>query len=270
MRKIYRGFLSISGFAALLLGAGPSIGLADHSWGNYHWERSSAPFHLELGDNLTSNWDSYLDTTSSDWNQSPVLDTSVVPGGTAAKKCRPTSGRAEVCNTTYGLTGWLGVAQIWVGGGHITQGTMKVNDSYFNSAPYNTPAWKNLVMCQEVGHLFGLDHQDEDFSNVPLGTCMDYSNDPVPNQHPNVHDYDQLETIYTHLDQAEDTGGPPRRGRGRNRMPPAMSDLDLDGPPQWGTRIKKGHRGRTETYVLDFGHGHKVFTFVVWADPRVH
>ena len=60
MRKIYRGFLSISGFAALLLGAGPSIGLADHSWGNYHWERSSAPFHLELGDNLTSNWDSYL------------------------------------------------------------------------------------------------------------------------------------------------------------------------------------------------------------------
>ena len=53
-------------------------------------------------------------------------------------------------------------------------------------------------------------------------------------------------------------------------MPPAMSDLDLDGPPQWGKLLKKGHRGRTETYVLDFGHGHEVFTFVVWAEPRGH
>jgi hypothetical protein len=248
---------------------GPSIGLADHSWGNYHWERISNPFHLDLGDNVTSNWDSYLGTTSSDWNQSDVLNTSIVSGGTAAKKCRPTSGRAEVCNASYGFTGWLGVAQIWVGGGHITQGTVKVNDSYFNSAPYNTSAWKNLVMCQEVGHLFGLNHQDEDFSNVPLGTCMDYSNDPGPNQHPNTHDYDQLETIYTHLDTGGSSGGSPP-GRGRNRMPPAMKDLELDGPPQWGKRIKQGHQGHTELYELDFGHGHKVFTFVVWAVPRGH
>ena len=29
---------------------------------------------------------------------------------------------------------------------------MKLNDSYFNSAPYNTTVWRSLVMCQEVGH----------------------------------------------------------------------------------------------------------------------
>jgi hypothetical protein len=40
-------------------------------------------------------------------------------------------------------------------------------------------------MCQEVGHTFGLDHQDENFNNTNLGTCMDYTNDPSTNQHPN-------------------------------------------------------------------------------------
>ena len=52
----------------------------------------------------------------------------------------------------------------------------EVNDTYFNTAKYNTPVWRNLVMCQEVGHTLGLDHQDEIFDNVNLGTCMDYTN----------------------------------------------------------------------------------------------
>jgi hypothetical protein len=268
MRRPCQGYLSIGGLAALLVMIGSSTGWADHSWGNYHWERTSNPFHLELGKNLTSNWDAYLGTTSSDWSVSTVLDTTIVVGGTVAKKCRPTAGRAEICNATYGFNGWLGVAQIWASGNHITQGTVKVNDSYFNNAPYNSPAWKNLVMCQEVGHLFGLHHQDENFSNVPLGTCMDYSNDPVPNQHPNTHDYEQLETIYIHLDQAGGSSGGFPPGKNKNRMPPAMKDLELDGPPQWGKRIQQGHHGHTELYELDFGHGHKVFTFVVWAEPR--
>ena len=33
-------------------------------------------------------------------------------------------------------------------------------------------------MCQVGGHDFGLDHQDEDFINANLNTCMDYTNDP--------------------------------------------------------------------------------------------
>jgi predicted Zn-dependent protease len=60
-----------------------------------------------------------------------------------------------------------------VSGSHIVQGTTKVNDTYFNTATYNTRAWRQLVMCQEVGHTFGLDHQDETFNNPNLGSCMD-------------------------------------------------------------------------------------------------
>jgi len=33
-------------------------------------------------------------------------------------------------------------------------------------------------MCQELGHDFWLDRQDETFDTPNLGTCMDYTSDP--------------------------------------------------------------------------------------------
>ena len=92
----------------------------------------------------------------------------------------------------------------------------ELNDTYFNTSTYNTTAWRNLVSCQEVGHTLGLDHQDENFNNANLGTCMDYTNNPGTNQHPNQHDYDQLVTIYSHLDSTTTVGAaaPERRGHG--------------------------------------------------------
>lgn len=244
------------------LAAFPTVTSANHSWGGYHWARTSNPFTLKLGDNVSSAWDAYLGTTSSDWSLSAVLDTTIVAGRANPKNCRATSGRVEVCNSTYGNNGWLGVAQIWASGGHITQGAVKLNDTYFKTATYNTPAWRNLVMCQEVGHTLGLDHQDENFSNTPLGTCMDYSNDPVPNQHPNAHDYEELDIIYAHLDSTTTIGQTSLTGH----MPPAMADIDFETPAQWGKLIRTSHGGRTEVYELDFGGGHKVFTFVIWAE----
>ena len=183
-------------------GASKLVGtaLANHSWGGFHWARTSNPFTLKVGDNVSSQWDVYLDEAISDWSKSNVLDLTKVTGGTRPRNCRPTTGQIEACNAKYGNTGWLGVAQIWISGSHITQATTKVNDTYFDTPTYNTPAWRRLVMCQEVGHTYGLDHQDEDFNNPNLGTCMDYTNDWSTNQHPNQHDYDQLAAIYAHTD----------------------------------------------------------------------
>jgi hypothetical protein len=242
---------------------------ASHSWGNYHWARTANPFTLKLGDNVSSAWDSYLATTSSDWTASSVLNTTIVAGSAKPRNCRPTSGRVEVCNATYGNTGWLGVAQIWASGSHITQGTVKLNDTYFNTATYNTPAWRNLVTCQEVGHTLGLDHQDEAFDNPNLGTCMDYTNNPESNQHPNQHDYDQLAAIYAHLDSTTTVGLTVDHYGVEGPAPPAMDDIDLRGPGQWGTVIQKSSDGRYMLFELDFGNGHKVFTFVTWADPEI-
>jgi hypothetical protein len=169
------------------------------------------------------------------------------------------SGRVEVCNSTYGNNGWLGIAQVWASGSHITQGTVKLNDTYFNTPTYNTIAWRNLVSCQEVGHTLGLDHQDENFNKANLGTCMDYTNNPSTNQHPNSHDYDELAIVYQHLD------GSTTVGQSVNQMPPAANDIVLEGPRQWGKLMRQ--QGRYVLYELDFGNGHKVFTFVVWVRP---
>jgi hypothetical protein len=238
---------------------------ADHAWG-YHWARTANPFTLELGDNVASSWDGYLTTTSADWSASTVLDTKIAGGQAKGRNCRGTSGRVEVCSSTYGNNGWLGVAQISINGKHITQGVVKMNDTYFNTPAYNTSAWRNLVMCQEVGHTLGLDHQDENFNNSNLGTCMDYTNNPASNQHPNSHDYSQLISIYSHLDSTTTVGS----ATATQPHPPAMNEMDLSGPGQWGKLVRASKDGKKEQYELDFGNGHKVFTFVTWVEgsPR--
>lgn len=254
-------------FALFIFTAFTIITSANHSWNGYHWARTANPFTVKLGDNVSPTWDAILATTSSDWTQSQVLNTTVVAGGTSPKSCRPTRGQVEVCNARYGNTGWLGIAQVWVSGSHITQGTVKLNDYYFDQAKYNTTAWRNLVSCQEVGHTIGLDHQDENFDNSNLGTCMDYTNDPSTNQHPNSHDYQELVTIYSHLDSSTTVGLSVDHEAATGEMPPAMNDIDLKGPGQWGKQIKASPDGRHMLFELDFGNGHKVFTFVTWADP---
>jgi hypothetical protein len=177
---------------------------ATHSWSDYHWARSSNPFTVTLIDNVTSDWDSRLAIASADWSASSVLDTEIAAAGRR---------EVTVSNGFYGQTGWVGLARIWIDGRthHILRGETLLNETYLtDDQRYATEAFRQFVICQEVGHTFGLDHQDEVFSNQNLGTCMDYTNDPdggkrygPDNQHPNAHDYEQLELIYAHADKGK-------------------------------------------------------------------
>lgn len=254
-----RTLLGIVAATTLMVTAFTTVASANHSWGGYHWARTANPLSLKLGDNVTAKWDPYLALASNDWSTSTVLDTTVVPGVSSTKNCRGVSGRVEVCNSRYGGTGWLGIASIYASGTHITQGTVKLNDTYFDTAKYNTPAWRSLVMCQEIGHTFGLDHQDENFTNAALGTCMDYSNDPVPNQHPNLHDYAMLTSIYTHLDTTTTAS---------TLAVSSGQDVDHNDRSTWGKSVRTSADGHKSLFERDMGNGKKVFTFVVWADPE--
>ena len=215
--------------------------MASHVWGGYHWARTANPFTVKLGDNMTSVWDAQLGLVSTDWSKSAVLDTRIVAGSTTGRKCRPKSGQVEVCNAAYGNNGWLGLASVWASGSHITQATVKLNDTYFNTAAYNTTAWRRSVTCQEVGHTFGLDHPSED-PNVNTGSCMDYYK--VPNLSPNQHDYDQLASIYSHLDSTTTLQAAATAGR-------------------------RGLRKVKETlFVEDLGKGQKRLVWVFWKDKN--
>ena len=243
--------LLVTALVAMAVSALPSLVLGSHSWGGYHWARTSNPFTLKVGDNVGSAWDSVLNTTISDWTASTVLNLAKVTGTAKGKNCRPSAGRVEVCNRAYGNNGWLGVAQIWVSGGvHITQGSVRLNDTYFNTATYNTTAWRNLVSCQEVGHTLGLDHQDENFDNANLGTCMDYTSNPGTNQHPNNHDYAELVDIYGHLDSTTTVGS------AVNGAAAATG---------WGRLVSSSASSHSSIYRLELGNGHSVLTHVIWA-----
>ena len=243
MHKRFLGALAGVLVAAAL---GAPVAAAGHSWGNYHWARTSNPFTVQLGDNMSGSWDPLLARASSDWSRSSVLDTVVVPGQ-AKGKCRPSAGRVEVCNGNYGFNGWLGLAQIWISGGHITQGAAKMNDSYLGSG-YSTTN-KQHVICQEVGHTFGLDHQDE--SGADLNTCMDYS-DRLDNPSPNQHDYDQLATIYAHRDSASTVGAASQTGvAGSEHASPVA--------------VERSDRIASSTITEHYADGSKLLTHILWA-----
>jgi hypothetical protein len=246
-----RRLLSASALVALLAALSAAPAAANHSWNGYHWARTSNPFAVKLGDDVSGTWDSMLRTASSDWSKSTLLDTPVVAGGTKPRSCRPTSGRVEVCNASYGNTGWLGVAQVWVSGKHIVQGTVKNNDYYFGSSTYayNNTAEMQHVICQEIGHTLGLDHQSE--SGVSLNTCMDYyhntSATDTKSTHPNQHDYDELVTIYSHLDSTTTVGAT------AGFLPNAVPSFAP------ATRLNDS------TFVDHLGRGRALVTYVIWA-----
>ena len=85
--------------------------------------------------------------------------------------------------------------------------------------------------------------------------CMDYTNNPSTNQHPNSHDYNQLVSIYSHLDNTSTLGQIVNR----------VQDFVHQAPAEWGKLIRHSGNGKNSLFELDLGNGRKVFTFVIWA-----
>jgi hypothetical protein len=268
MKRIYWRAALLS-CAALV--ANPAF--ANHSWGGYHWAGDGSELPIKVNTSITPQWNTSVAGSIADWNTSTELALTRVNSSASTKKCSPIAGQILVCNAPYGNRGWLGIASIWLTSGHISQATTKLNDSYFNTAQYNTPAWRALVACQEIGHDFGLDHQDEGFGAPNLGTCMDYTNDPdgggaygPSNEHPNKHDYDELNAIYNHDDGFTTATASTNFGvRQVGKAPPASAAGSGDSPAEWGRAIHNDGQGRPDVFLKDLGAGKKVLTHVYWA-----
>ena len=253
--------------------------MSDHQWGSYKWDQ--APLSIDIFDNTTLDWSDYLREAIRDWDlggtpdgagwvNEDVVDITGHDGSNTP--CDPMSGNIQVCNGDYGANGWLGIAQIWASRGknkYIVAGVAKMNDYYHSRSPYSMPAWRQLVMCQEVAHTFGLGHQDENFGNANLGTCMDYTNDPLGttlggrnNEHPNQHDYVLLEQMYGSGGGTSDGGGDGPKTCNPN-SPKCSQGIILRNPSDWG-RLVSGH-GPKEVYEKDIGNGLLMVTHVTWT-----
>jgi hypothetical protein len=250
---------------ALAVTAVSATALASHSWNNYHWARTSSSFTLQTLNSTVSggtnaNWPVLLSAAASQWSQSTKLDLAVTPydnSANARKRCTSVTGKIRVCNAAYGRNGWLGLASINLdSSGHIVKGTAKMNDSYStywvsdaNEAPH--------VMCQEVGHTFGLGHTSEDGSTQ--NTCMDYSTSPTSTQ-PNQHDYDQLVAIYGHTDSYNSYS------TSTAITSPAQNSMAGEVP--LGVLVRRGHF--SETWVAPDGKGGLWITHLTLAPGSEH
>jgi len=190
-----------------------------------------------------------------DWSASSVLDMSVVTGTITAKlrkKCPPTAGRVEVCSASLG-GGYLGVAQIWSNGEHITQATVKVNDSYYSKPPYNNDQERQSVLCEELGHTIGVDHAYDNSGGCVIG----YAASPPPLV-PSTHDYEMIEGHYAHVNDGATTVG-------ATTAVAAREETEMDSR-NWGAVLEDDEHGRPSVYGKDLAPGQRVTTFVVYPD----
>ncbi len=116
------------------------------------------------------------------------------------------------------------------------------------------------MICQEVGHTIGLDHQDENFNTGDLNTCMDYTGNPSSGDTtPNQHDYDQLADIYAH-DHAKKSGG--GGGGGNSGRGPNRGATEFFGHTALPTNASSA---AGDVFVRQLPNGMTVITFVTWV-----
>jgi hypothetical protein len=234
--------LLVASLAISMLAVVAAPASAGNWWGGYEWDKTT----IAVEYNVDGSWDGLLDDVLIDWNKSVLTLNKTGPDGSSSCKnplgAVGTTGLIEACNGTYGQNGWLGIARIWLNGTEITSAVAAVNDSYFNTAPYNDPIAKRHVLCQEIGHTISLDHQNSPRKRSCMNDRWGLLDDRF--QSPNGHDYDQLAEIYG-ISGGDSGGG----GGGPCKSP---------GHPSCKS-------GLTTFEIEDLGNGRAVLTWITWV-----
>lgn len=214
-----RKFVVLVATVALLFQAGAA--LATNQWGTNHWATET------LGSvSMTVSHSGFDGVATSamlgEWSDTTPLAPVFIGEGKDGQIVVKT-GRSRL---------WLGRAQIWVdGSGHITKGQVKINTTLLAQLGYGSAATTH-VLCQELGHVFGLAHEYEDES------CMNDDTDFLGvYASPSAHDLGLLNTIYNHTDGGGGGGGDDGGG-GRDNCPPNSnkpSCRDAESSGRWVT-----------------------------------
>ncbi len=197
MRTMITALIAILGLLAVA-----TVASADHSWSVYHWP----------GDNLNPT---FGDKTTSSLYDVPAGVREWADLGTLIQPGMVTGGKADikVGESVIRSSSFLGLAGVYLDSdGHITKAEIVLNTRLIVElyGP-NSQDIADHVLCQEIGHVLGLDHNRVDDSSPGDYTCMNDSRDTLGlYTSPNVHDTDQLNVIYGHTDpnSGGDEGGP--------------------------------------------------------------
>jgi hypothetical protein len=181
-----------------------------HAWSTYHW----------ASDNLTPSV--FDKTRSSELTGETAL--SVAHWASLATPIQPqmSSRRQAPVTVVEGFSNdWLGLAQIWIEDGHIVKGKVSMNTTFLLGDPRFTFEATVHVLCQELGHIWGLGHNRDE-----LDTCMNDCLTATTEaewlaclNHPdgvdtNAHDVEQLLLAYDGHDDGTTGGSDPGPGGG--------------------------------------------------------
>ena len=160
-----------------LLGAGGAF--ASHRWGCWKYADYYINWYNGGSGDYYNIYNEEAKTDSNAW--SPYTDIFLNPSSSG------TTDHVNAYSGNYGSTGWLGIAEIQgYSGCTIRNGRARLNNSYL--ASYSRTAKKH-VACQEIGHLFGLDH-----NRGSSTTCMNDQILTAPQ--PNSHDQSMINSLY--------------------------------------------------------------------------
>ena len=156
--------------------------------------------HVTIINSLSPSLQPLLTSTVRTWEYGSPLH----PAVAIDLKTEPTYGcprsmnAIRVCDNDYGKTGWAGFeVAVSTSDGYIQMSQVRINRHYLTN---QNSIYHRYVMCHELGHAFGLDHQDENFNNENVGSCMDYTRNHQDSLAPNVFDWQALLNIYGKLD----------------------------------------------------------------------
>lgn len=177
-----RTFMVWGTLFALMIVIGAGAAIATNRWGCWKYANASVNVYNGSSGDYAAIWNEEVYTDGNSWN--PYTDLVLTAVGSAGS-----SDHANMYASYYGSNGWLGLASLQsVSGCTILRGNAYLNRSYLDNGSYSRTNKKH-VACQEVGHLWGLQHNRSSST-----TCMNDTILTAPQ--PNSHDQSLVNSIY--------------------------------------------------------------------------